>query len=119
MTCMHGPQYDRAENVRNSVAERIDAISRGLRANGRLHETQSNDSIIPCRPAPAKMTYLVQLLSLLHGIRRSLLQFNIDGLRRLQGYGSSLARLFRLFYHIVAHSNLPTQNSPDCGIWVQ
>jgi len=88
MAFTHGPQQsDHAKNVRDSVAEQINRISRGLYTNGHCHQTQSNDSTIPCQPASAKMTYLVQLDLLLHDIRRSLLQFNIGGLRRLQGYG--------------------------------
>ena len=87
MTFTHGSEPDRAKNVRDSVAEQINRISCGLYTNGHRHETQSNDSTIPCQPAPAKMTCLVQLVLLLHDIRRSLLQFNISSLRRLQRYG--------------------------------
>jgi hypothetical protein len=87
MAFTHESESDRAKNVRDSIAEQINGIFRGLYTNGHRHETQSNDSSISCQPTPAKMTCLVQLAFLLHDIHRSLLQFNIDGLRRLQGYG--------------------------------
>ena len=100
MAFTHGSESDHAKNVRDSVAEQINRISRGLRTNGHRHETQSSDSTIPAQPVPAKMTCLVQLVLLLHAIRRSLLQFNIGGLWRLQGYGffTSLTLPITLLY---------------------
>ena len=87
MTFTHGSESDRAKNVRDSVAEQINRISLSLYTSIRRHETQSNHPTIPYQPASAKMTCLAQLVLLLHDMRRSLLQFNIGGLRRLQGYG--------------------------------